>query len=202
MAKVNTRDRILEAALKLFRDHGFQKTSIARIETEAGLAPRAGAFYRHFASKQALLVELARKHVSETPEGFGLDTLADFGDTRSELIAIALKYEEAMVRQKPFARLIDEIRLLEFGADLQQQLDADMMNALAAWIRGKPAANSQTEQQTSALVINVFGSWLYYLSLVQRDESVGRLRDILLDDWATRWASVLDTARDRKRAHD
>ncbi len=68
-------------------------------------------------------MEVAKSYVSETLEGFGLDRLADFGDTRSELVASALKYEEAMIRQKPFARLIEEIRLLDFGADLQDELD-------------------------------------------------------------------------------
>ena len=195
MSRVNTKDRILQAALKLFVAQGYQKTSIAGIETEAGLVPRAGAFYRHFESKQALLVELARTYVSETPEDFDLERLADFGDTRSELIAIALKYEEAMIRQKPFARLIEEVRLLDFGAELQNDLDSDMMGALVAWIKGKPAAKGLSRKQTSALAISVFGGWLYYLSVVQRGATVDRLRDTLLNEWATLWASSLDTAR-------
>jgi AcrR family transcriptional regulator len=195
MSRVNTKDRIMQAALKLFMAQGYQKTSIARIETEAGLVPRAGAFYRHFESKQALLVEGARSYVSETPEEFGLDRLADFGDTRSELVAIALKYEEAMIRQKPFARLIEEIRLLDFGADLQDELDTNMMVALVAWTRGRTAAKGLSKKQISALVISVFGGWLFYLSLVQRDVAMDPLRDTLLDEWATLWASILDTPR-------
>jgi AcrR family transcriptional regulator len=194
MSRVNTRDRIAQAALKLFMEEGYQKTSIARIETEAGLAPRAGAFYRHFDSKQALLVEVVRAHVSETPESFGLDRLADFGDTRSELVAIALKYEEAMVRQRPYARLIEEVRLLGFGAELQQALDTDMMRGLKAWIRGKRAAEGLDGEQTSALIISVIGGWLFYLSMVRQGASVEGLRDTLLDEWATRWAGVLDSA--------
>ncbi|MEJ2089415.1 MAG: TetR/AcrR family transcriptional regulator [Gammaproteobacteria bacterium] len=185
----------MQAALKLFVEQGYQKTSIARIETEAGLAPRAGAFYRHFESKQALLAEVARMYVSETPEDFGLDRLADYGDTRSELVAIALKYEEAMTRQKPYARLIEEIRLLDFGAGLQDELNADMLSALEGWIRKKPAAKGLSREQTSALIINVLGGWLFYLSLIRQGVSVGPLRDAVLDEWATRWASILDTAR-------
>ncbi len=195
MSRVNTKDRIMQAALQLFATQGYQKTSIARIETEAGLAPRAGAFYRHFDSKQALLMEVAKSYVSETPETFGLDRLADFGDTRSELVAIALKYEEAMIRQKPFARLIEEIKLLDFGADLQDEIDTDMMVGLVAWTRGKPAAKGRSTKQISALVISVFGGWLFYLSKVSQGVPVEPLRDTLLDEWATLWASILDTAR-------
>ena len=193
MSKVNTKDRIMQAALKLFLEQGFQKTSIARIETEAGLVPRAGAFYRHFDGKQALLVEIAKAYVSETPEDFGLDRLADFGDTRSELVAIALKYEEAMIRQKPFARLIEEIRLLDFGAELQNELDADMMLGFATWISEKPAAKDLSQQQLAALLVSALGGWLFYIFKVQQDTAVDLLdRDTMLNEWATRWAAILD----------
>lgn len=195
MKQVNTKDRIMQAAFKLFMEQGYQKTSIARIETDAGLVPRAGAFYRHFASKQALLVELAKTYISETPQGFGLDKLSDFGDTRSELVAIALKYEEAMVRQKPFARLIDEIRLLDFGAELQDEINIDMGVALVTWTRSKEAAKGLSGKQISALTLNVFGGWLFYLSTVHRGVANTLDRDIQLNEWATLWASILDTAR-------
>ena len=183
----------MEAALDLFVELGYQKTSIARIETEAGLAPRAGAFYRHFDSKQTLLAEVARAYVSETPENFGFESLKDFGDTRSELISIALKYEEAMNRQRPYARLIEEIRLLDFGTDLQQELDRDMMVALSEWVRSKPAAEELSTKQVAALTFSVFGGWLFFLSMVRHGSPVDAVRDTLLDDWASRWASILDS---------
>lgn len=195
MKRVNTKDRIMQAALKLFVELGYQKTSIARIETEAGLVPRAGAFYRHFEGKQALLAEVAKTYVSETPEDFGLDRLSDFGDTRAELIAIARKYEEAAERQQPYARLIEEVRLLDFGAVLQDELDSDMMRGLYAWISGKPATKDMSGGQTHALIISVFGGWLFYLSMLQRGAPVESLRDTMLDEWATRWASILDAGR-------
>lgn len=102
MKAVNTRERIIDAALELFLERGYQGTSIARIETKAGLVPRAGAFYRHFESKEALAIEVARSRVSEDPHDFAFASLGDYGDTRAELIAIALKYEEASARQRPY----------------------------------------------------------------------------------------------------
>ena len=193
MPKVNTKDRIVEAALKLFVELGYQKTSIARIETEAGLVPRAGAFYRHFDGKQALLGELAKTHISETPEDFGLDRLADFGDTRAELIAIARKYEEVADRQQPYKRLIEEIRLLDFGTELQDELDSNMMSGLSFWVTGKTAAQGMSEEKVYALVISVFGGWLIYLSMRQRWVPEESFRDTMLDEWATRWAAILDS---------
>ena len=156
--------------------------------------PRAGAFYRHFEGKEALLGELAKAYVSETPDDFGLDKLAAFGDTRSELIAIALKYEEAMIRQKPFARLIEEIRLLEVGTNLEEEINTDMMLALSAWLSEKPAGKGLPQDRLAALLINVFGGWLFYIHRVQQEvKGDGLPRETMLNDWATLWASVLDT---------
>lgn len=193
MEKASTRDRIKEAALKLFVADGYQKTSIARIETEAGLAPRAGAFYRHFASKEELLADLAKSSISETPEEFGLDNLADFGNTRSELVAIALKYEEAAKRQEPFAPLIDEVRVLKVAVDLENDLNDAMGRALGAWITTKPVTKGMSAQQVSALIISVIGGWIFYLEKAQQGVALEYVdRDVVLDEWASRWAGILD----------
>jgi len=49
-----TRARILEAALTLFRKHGFEKTTMRNIAREAGVA--LGAAYYYFDSKDALVM--------------------------------------------------------------------------------------------------------------------------------------------------
>jgi AcrR family transcriptional regulator len=51
-----TRSRILEAAIKLFSRHGYNKASVDDICTEAGISK--GAFYHHFESKQKLFLAL------------------------------------------------------------------------------------------------------------------------------------------------
>lgn len=52
------RDRILHAALRCISDLGIEHTSIAEIRREAGLS--AGALYRHFGSKEEIVVEALR----------------------------------------------------------------------------------------------------------------------------------------------
>ena len=57
-----TRERILDNALRLFAERGYEATSIGEIEVAAGLVPRSGALYKHFASKRALIdVALAER---------------------------------------------------------------------------------------------------------------------------------------------
>ena len=53
-----TRERILEAASRLFRQHGIAAVGLAKIMAEAGLT--VGTFYTHFKSKEALLREAQR----------------------------------------------------------------------------------------------------------------------------------------------
>ena len=51
-AKPPPQDRILDAAMRVFRRHGFRRSSIEQAAEEAGLTRQA--LYHHFASKEAL----------------------------------------------------------------------------------------------------------------------------------------------------
>ena len=55
--KAATRERILEAAGSLFRQHGIDAVGVDAIMHAAGLTH--GGFYAHFASKEALVAEVS-----------------------------------------------------------------------------------------------------------------------------------------------
>jgi AcrR family transcriptional regulator len=70
---MSTRERILDAALDLFIEKGFDKTSLREIAEQIGVTK--AALYYHFASKEDILMALhLRLHE------FGFDALAQFGD--------------------------------------------------------------------------------------------------------------------------
>jgi AcrR family transcriptional regulator len=50
-----TRERIMEAASRLFREHGIAAVGLAKVMSEADLT--VGTFYTHFKSKEALVKE-------------------------------------------------------------------------------------------------------------------------------------------------
>ena len=52
MQKAPPQDRILDAAMRVFRRHGFRRSSIEQAAEEAGLTRQA--LYHHFSSKEAL----------------------------------------------------------------------------------------------------------------------------------------------------
>ncbi len=75
--KAAMRARIVNAALELFRERGYEGTSVADITTQASVAPRT--FYAYFRTKadvalagfidwhEAILAELARRPLDENP---------------------------------------------------------------------------------------------------------------------------------------
>ena len=56
MPKPNHRDKILNAGLEVFHEHGFHFTGVQNIVDQAGV-PK-GSFYNHFKSKEALGLEV------------------------------------------------------------------------------------------------------------------------------------------------
>jgi AcrR family transcriptional regulator len=52
----DARSRVLDAAVELFADQGYDGTSVAQVISRAGVAK--GGFYHHFASKEQLLYEV------------------------------------------------------------------------------------------------------------------------------------------------
>ncbi len=53
---MDRRERIVTVAESLFAERGYSATRVAEIAEAAGLSPGAGGLYRHFESKEALLV--------------------------------------------------------------------------------------------------------------------------------------------------
>src|SRR5262249_54982058 len=53
------RERILDAAGTLFREHGFERIGVDEIMKRAGLTH--GGFYNHFASKDELVAEITAR---------------------------------------------------------------------------------------------------------------------------------------------
>src|SRR5437879_11752623 len=51
-----TRERLLDEAMRMFGDRGYDATSVAEIERSAGLTPGAGGLFHHFRTKESVLV--------------------------------------------------------------------------------------------------------------------------------------------------
>jgi AcrR family transcriptional regulator len=63
-AKADTHERIVSVAARAIRRSGYDGTGVADVMNEAGLTH--GAFYTHFASREAMLAEAARQACAES----------------------------------------------------------------------------------------------------------------------------------------
>jgi AcrR family transcriptional regulator len=61
------RERVLDAAVELFAQQGYDGTSVSQVIARAGVAK--GGFYHHFASKEALLYEVYGDLIGRQLEG-------------------------------------------------------------------------------------------------------------------------------------
>lgn len=102
----NTKGRIISAAWKLFRDHGFDDTTIEDIVFESGTSK--GSFYHYFESKDALM-----------------GTLSDMFDE---------KYESLMETIEPEKDAADKLIWLnrELFAMIDETVSVDILSRLLA----------------------------------------------------------------------
>ncbi len=107
MARVpETRERILAAAMALFAERGYEGTSVGEIEAAAGLAPRSGALYKHFASKRELLEAALSERISAIDEFNERLTLEPLGDLRAELTLVAAWGLAELRRERELMRIV------------------------------------------------------------------------------------------------
>ena len=111
-----SRDRIVRAALVLFARHGYERTSVRMIATEAGISQ--GLMYNYFAGKEELLREIFARSMAEVRQSFHPPTPADSGDRLEALIRGSLSVVE---NRQDFWRLTYALRMqpavLKAGAE-------------------------------------------------------------------------------------
>lgn len=101
-----TRERILDSALRLFADRGYEATSIGEIEIDAGLAPRSGGLYKHFPSKRALIDAALAERFGQMDVIDERVELIPPGDLRGELELLARLALDELESEHELCRLV------------------------------------------------------------------------------------------------
>src|SRR5579871_965597 len=89
MATGSSAERLLDAAVALIAAHGFEGTTVGDIEAAAGLTRRAGGFYRHFSSKEEVLVRAVERAAAEMIAQLRIEDVIGLRSSRAELLLIA-----------------------------------------------------------------------------------------------------------------
>ena len=77
------RDELLAVATRLFVDRGYERTSIERITTQAGVAK--GTFYLYFESKQDLLAQIVERYGDDLLQQLAVELAHEEGDAVAKL---------------------------------------------------------------------------------------------------------------------
>lgn len=149
-------------AMRLFGEQGYAATSIAQIESAAGLRPGSGGLYRHFASKRELLEQGVREQLASrrdliafVTEPVRLDELP----LRERLTAVAKAGLARLDRERDLNRLV--LRDLRSFPELLELVRADEMKGIQAvvseWLR-RQAQLAQDGVDWDALAAALMGA--------------------------------------------
>ncbi|MGH7710060.1 MAG: TetR/AcrR family transcriptional regulator [Gemmatimonadaceae bacterium] len=102
-----SRARILETALELFSEHGYDRTSIRMIAEAAGISQ--GLLYNYFASKDEVLEAIVDQSMSDVQESFAI---AEAGGSPAERIERLVRGAfEILRKNERFWRLSYSLRM-------------------------------------------------------------------------------------------
>lgn len=161
-AVATTRERIVDEAMRLFSEHGYTATSIAKIEAAAGLTPGAGGLYHHFRSKEAVLMAGIERQLGR------LDALREIrrvltplGDVKAELTLIARYILAELDSESDLLRILaSEARsrpqLLTAAVD---RLVSSTFEGFATWIADR-SERAIADERAHALATLGLGSLL------------------------------------------
>lgn len=79
-----TVERILDAAARIFHEHGYSGSTTNDIADEAGVS--VGSLYQYFPNKDALLVALTQRHIESTTADLMILLTSEPGETDLETI--------------------------------------------------------------------------------------------------------------------
>jgi len=188
-----TRERILDNALRLFAEQGYETTSIGEIETAAGLAPRSGALYKHFASKRALIDAALAERFGHMDELDRRVELMPLGDLESEITLLGRIALDELEKEQLLFRLV-----LKEGDRFPELTDAFHAGIVerghriaAAWVASRseslgldlPDPDATAQVMTDALVGYVIQGTVFgeRSTRLERDRVLAAWNRIVLD---------------------
>ena len=168
------RERIVEAAARLFRERGFDGIGVADLMKEAGLTH--GGFYGHFSSKEDLIAEASGRALTHSLENWRKLSERSPGDP---LPAIADAYLTRRHRDNPGAGCL----LAALGPDVSRQ-SVTVRRTVTGYVRsaldllaGLVPGKSQAARRQQA--IRAYATWVGALVIARAVDDRALSQEIL-----------------------
>lgn len=125
--KTATRKRILDAAKSLFRAKGFDEATTRDIAKEVGIA--TGTMFNYFASKEAIVVELAAQAMGKASHAFQSErrAKAKLGEDLFSFVATQLRHLRPL---RKYSRPLLETVLVPAAIPAQDSLASELRSDL------------------------------------------------------------------------
>jgi AcrR family transcriptional regulator len=194
MTPVPSREKLVREGVRLMSERGYRETTVGDIEEAAGLTRRAGGFYRHFKSKEDLLVEVIARMAGEMISEIAIEEVTSLRSIRAELLVIA----RALVRHAGkyrtmrllFQREAHKLPKLRAAAKRANRKLAAM--DVVPWVESALARSGRKMKGARQTALLIFAPVLLHIVAQDRGDRVfgiGNPEDFLLlwcDHWA-RW---------------
>jgi AcrR family transcriptional regulator len=157
-----TRGRIVDEAMRLFSQHGYAGTSIAKIEAAAGLTPGAGGLYHHFASKEAVLAAGIERQLLRLGALREIrHVLGSLGDLRAELTLTARYVLAELDSESELLRILasDARNRPQLLTTAVEDLVGSTFTGFAAWVSER-AEHPIPDKEATAIAAVGLGSLL------------------------------------------
>jgi AcrR family transcriptional regulator len=155
--------------MRLFAQHGYAATSIAKIEAAAGLTPGAGGIYHHFPSKEAVLAAGIQRQLSRLGALREIrHVLGSLGDLKAELTLTARYVLAELDSETELLRILasDARNRPQLLTTAVEELVSSTFTGFAAWISERAEREIAEEQ---AMAIASFGLGSLLCSRLLRD---------------------------------
>jgi AcrR family transcriptional regulator len=181
-----SRERILEVALEIAAERGYDGTTLALVTERSGLP--ASSVYWHFKNKDALLAEVLEHSYTRWRRGEDAFEASDDGDARARFRSRFDRVRAGIGERPEFWRLGLTLALLSGDQDIAArdrflELRKDTIDATLGWCRGVLGADAVARHPELPVLLTQFvmaaGDGLFMSTQVDQKWPVARLTDAL-----------------------
>jgi AcrR family transcriptional regulator len=140
MDPLSTRDKLLQAAVKVFIQHGFTAASMDLVRQEAGVSN--GSLYHHFPTK-ASLADALYAHTLRDFHSALIVPVSGRASAQTGVKGMIRAYVDWVIQYPERARLLHELKRtgdLAGAPGEWEQANAEGFGALAAWVDARTQA--------------------------------------------------------------
>jgi AcrR family transcriptional regulator len=188
-------ERLLAAAMTLFAEKGYERTSVGEIQEAAGLTFGSGALYKHFPSKEAVLAEGIERFVESARRERRVLGSLDDGSVADALRTIAQRAMASFARDRDALRIA--WRDLETFPELQEKVRTERIRAtfddFSAWLAHEADAGRLAPHDSRAVAAVALGSLAFFqlLTFLMHDTPAGVGERDFVEAWTALFVGAL-----------